>query len=499
MDDDNKLRDVQQEDRAISRVLHLKATRHSSLSQRQARREEKGVQRLLRSWDHLQVKSGLLVFSKEEGNSRSCIPVLPRSMHQTVLKNIHDEMGHLGFQKTFQLVRNRFYWPGAYSDVKVYIGTCKRCTLRKRPEGRRSAGLQSIRTSRPGELVCIDFFGLERSTGGYEHILVVTDHFTRHAKTYPTRDEKASTVARVLWEKYISTYGIPERLHSDQGKSFESAAIYQLCTLMGITKSKTSPYHPQGNGMTERFNRTLLSMLGTLDPMRKSNWASHVEALTHAYNCTTHKSTCYSPFFLMFMREPKLPVDVLFPRQDETTQHPQHDYSSYVEALQRQMTVAFKVTMTKADKARLKQEGAYNRKVREQELHPGDRVLVLNKMPRRRCKLKDRWEAIPYLVVRKLDGIHVYTVRQLVSQKLRTLHRNMILLCPFEVSDVEEMSNNDLLLQSPSCSVDNTMQPPYEFRDDTLLQYPETADVVPPPRDFSDVDLSSLNSRHIQV
>ena len=95
MDDDNKLRDVQQEDRAISRVLHLKATRHSRLSQRQARREEKGIQRLLRSWDHLQVKSGLLVFSKEEGNSRSCIPVLPRSMHQTVLKNIHDEMGHL--------------------------------------------------------------------------------------------------------------------------------------------------------------------------------------------------------------------------------------------------------------------------------------------------------------------------------------------------------------------------------------------------------------------
>ena len=245
--------------------------------------------------------------------------------------------------------------------------------------------------------------------------------------------------------------------------------------------------------MTEMFNRTVLSMLGTVDSMRKSNWASHVEALSHAYNCTTHESTGYSPFFLMFMREPKIPVYVLFSRQDEATQQPQHDYSSYIEALQRQMTETFKVTMTKADKARLKQEGAYNRKVRDHELHPGHRVLVLNKTPRGRCKLKDRWEAIPYLVVRKLDGIPVYTVRQLVSRKLRTLHRNMISLCPFEVSDEEEMSNNDLL-QSPSCSVDDTMQPPYEFRDDTLLQYPETADVVSPPRDFSDVDISSLNS-----
>ena len=207
-------------------------------------------------------------------------------------------MGHLGVEKTTQLVRDRFFWPGIYSETKTYIGKCKRCALRKTPDTKRQACLQSISTTRPLELVCIDFLSLERSRGGFEHVLVVTDHYTRYAQAYPTRDEKATTVARVLWERYIVNYGIPERLHSDQGKSFESAVIKELCNLLGMKKSKTSPYHPQGNGMTERFNRTLLSMLGTLEPAQKSNWAMYLQSLTYAYNCAKHESTGHSPFLL---------------------------------------------------------------------------------------------------------------------------------------------------------------------------------------------------------
>ena len=490
--DDGKLRKAQQEDEGISRVLHLKTTRRSKLSQRQTNREEKDVQRLLRSWDHLQEKGGLLVYGNREGNDVHYIPVLPRSLHKTILKKLHDEMGHLGFQKTLRSVRKRFYWPGAYCDVKTYIQTCERCTLRKRPEGRRSAGLQSIRTSRPGELVCIDFLSLEKSAGGYEHLLVVTDHFTRYAKAYPTRDQKATTVARVLWERYISNFGIPERLHSDQGKCFESEVIRQLCAVMGVSKSKTTPYHPQGNGMTERFNRTLLSMLGTLDPGKKVNWASHVEILTHAYNCSQHVSTGYSPFFLMFMREPKLPVDVIFPCQGEDTQHIHRDYNSFVKMLKEEMTTAFNLAETNADKARLKQTGAYNKKVSERELQVGDLVLVLNLTPRGKCKLKDRWEDTPYLVVKKLDGIPVYTLKQLETQKERTVHRNLISLCPFEVPLEQEISNADTPLQSSGMDV--TMEPPFGFQDDLILHHPSMTDVVPPPEDFSDVELSSVNS-----
>ena len=126
--------------------------------------------------------------------------------------------------------------------------------------------LVSIRTTSPLQLVCMDYPTLEPSTGGQQNILIITDHFTRYAQAIPTRNQTARTTAEVLFNNHIVHYGIPERLHSDQGANFESKDIEELCRMTGITKYRTTSYHPHGNGMFERFNRTLLKMLGTLDP-----------------------------------------------------------------------------------------------------------------------------------------------------------------------------------------------------------------------------------------
>ena len=248
------------------------------------------------------VRSGLLFYRQPlETTGHKFLLVMPESLRALVLRHVHDEMGHLGFNKTLQQVKDRYFWPGIYTETKAYINRCRRCTLRKVPDTQNRAPLENVRTTRPLQLVCIDFLGLERSQGGYEHLLVVTDHFTRLSQAYPTKDEKADTVAKVLWQKFIMTYGIPDRLHSDQGKCFESAVVHELCKLLGVQKTKTTPYHPQGNGMTERFNRTLLSMLGTLKPEQKANWAVHVPSLVHAYNCSRHESTGFSPYYLIFL------------------------------------------------------------------------------------------------------------------------------------------------------------------------------------------------------
>ena len=126
--------------------------------------------------------------------------------------------------------------------------------------------LVSIRTTSPLQLVYMDYLTLEPSTGGQQNILIITDHFTRYAQAIPARNQTARTTAEVLFNNYIVHYGILERLHSDQGANFESKVIEELCRMTGITKSRTTSYHPHGNGMCERFNRTLLKMLGTLDP-----------------------------------------------------------------------------------------------------------------------------------------------------------------------------------------------------------------------------------------
>lgn len=106
----------------------------------------------------------------------------------------------------------------------------------------------------PMELLAIDFLSLEKGKGGFEHVLVVTDSFTKYSWAFPTHNQQAPTVAKLLWEKILVNFGFPQRLHSDQGRDFESRIIRDLCKVAGIEKTRTTPYHPQGNGQTERFN-----------------------------------------------------------------------------------------------------------------------------------------------------------------------------------------------------------------------------------------------------
>ena len=110
----------------------------------------------------------------------------------------------------------------------------------------------------------MDFLSLEMSAVGYENILVITDHFTRYAQALPSKNQTAKTTARLLFDKYICHNGFPARLHSDQGRNFERQVIKELCSIAKIEKSRTTPYHPMGNGMPARFNQMLLNMLDTL-------------------------------------------------------------------------------------------------------------------------------------------------------------------------------------------------------------------------------------------
>lgn len=120
-------------------------------------------------------------------------------------------------------------------------------------------------------VVCLDYLTLETSKGGYQHILVITDHFTKYAVAIPTRNQTAKSTAEAFYNNFVLQYGLPKRLHSDQGANFESKLIKELCDLTRIEKSRTIPYHPMGNGLTKRFNRTLLQMLGTLTIEQKQN------------------------------------------------------------------------------------------------------------------------------------------------------------------------------------------------------------------------------------
>lgn len=380
---------------------------------------------MYRNFAKLKIKDGILVrqISLNEGNKTQII--LPKSCIKTVLYHLHTEMGHPGREKTISLIRDRFYWHGMTADIEKYISNCRRCLLRKTPTNER-APLTNIRTSQPLELVCMDYLKLETSKGGYENILVITDHFTRYAQAIVTRNQTAKTTAEALYSNFIVHYGIPLKLHSDQGAQFESNIIRELCSILGIEKSRTTPYHPMGNGLTERFNRTLIQMLGTLENHQKQDWKSYISSLVHAYNSMRQETTGQSPFFLMFGREPKLPVDIIFNTNDQDNPG---TLRKYIANLKLKLENSYKLAKESTEKAQKRQKRNYDIKVRGAVIQPGDRVLVKIVAFDGRHKLSDKWEEEPYIVhFQPNTDIPVYVVKRENNAKIqRTLHRNLLL------------------------------------------------------------------------
>ena len=351
--------------------------------------EENGVDhRYLANWEKFKLRDGVLYRTSDIRGETVEQLVLPASMRETIFRAYHDDLGHQGRDRTISLIKQRFYWPGMNSFIENHVTLCGRC-IRRKTAPLKAAELVNISSKAPMELVCIDYLTLERSKGGYENILVITDHFSRFAQAVPTRNQTAHTTARVLFENYFVHYGFPAKLHSDKGANFESKIIKKLCKLAGITKSRTTPYHPMGNGMVERFNKTLLNMPGTLPEDKKGYWAAHVSTLTHAYNAAIHENTGFSPYFLMFGRHPRLAVDAFLGLENEG----QKTHKEYVDKLKDRLKYAYKKATEEAKKKGIKYKHYYDQKVRrDATLKEGDRVLVKKVGFQGKHKLADIWE-----------------------------------------------------------------------------------------------------------
>lgn len=380
------------------------------------------IKSYLKQWDKLTVTDGVLYRTRENPDTEEQTHqlVLPTSEREQALAGLHDEVGHLGRERTLQLVRARYYWPRMTEDVKVKVRTCPFCVRRKSTSHR--APLVNIVTTQPMELVCIDFLSLEPSAGGIENLLVMTDHHTRLAYAISTRNQTAKTTAQALYSFFLH-YGFPLKLHSDNGKNFTSKTIKELCKLAGIEKTRTTVYHPMGNGMCERFNSTLLGMLGCLTAEQKLNWKKYVPSVVHAYNATRHESTGYSPFYLMFGRHPRLAVDVAMgciPKEPEV---------DFTKDLKNRLDTAYRLATAQAEKSKVRYKRQYDRRVKGSTVAQGDRVLLKNVGIRGKHKLANAWEDPVYVVMEQQDGdIPVFVVKREDGKgPKKTVHRNLLL------------------------------------------------------------------------
>ena len=298
----------------------------------------------------------------------------PQQFRTVVCKLLHNDMGHLGQDRTIALCQDRVFWPGMSNDVVKWIHQCQRCTCAKAPSLPQCAPLENILTSQPMEMVALDFLTLEDGRRGAANVLVMTDHFTKFAMAVPTTNQTARTTARVFFDSFVVHYGFPSRIHSDQGRNFESRIIKELCTIAGVKKTRTTPYHPMGNGCTERFNRTLISMLRTLEEEQKQNWKRFMPQLVHAYNCTRHSTTGASPYYLLFGWQPRLAADVLLDLH--TPGSGARCQTEYIKDLQKRLKVTYKVAQDAMKKAASRAKKHYDLRVRGSVPEVGDLVLV---------------------------------------------------------------------------------------------------------------------------
>ena len=273
----------------------------------------------------------------------------------------------------------------------------------------------------------LDYLTLEPSEGNIENVLVITDHFTRYALAYASKTQTAQATARILLDNFICHYGFPEQFISNQGRNFESDLIQELCKIAGVKKLHTTPYHPQSNGQCERFNSTLCNMLGTLSDEEKSDWKSHLGCMTHAYNCTKHASTTYSPYYLMFCRHPRLPIDVEFGLHKPNCSD-NCSKSRYIQKLRRRLNYAHKKASKYSSEQAQKYKTSYDKSVKGPQFQVNDLVLVKIVAHKARHKIQDKWESEEYIVLEQpIPGTPVYRVRPVTGTKIRKLHRNLLL------------------------------------------------------------------------
>ena len=298
------------------------------------------------------------------------------------------------------------------------------------------APLKPLACNGLGELLHVDFTSIEETVLLHEepvirNVMVMQDHFSKYVVAYVVKDQMARTATEMLRNGYFGLFGAPTYLVSDQGKAFTGHLISNLCELYGVQKLRTLPYHAQTNGQVERMNQTIIRMIGKLEQDKKACWSEHLPEILAAYNGTHSAMTGYSPYFLLFGRKSRMPVDCLFPTLCDSPHQAKMEVS--VVAMQKRLKEAFVVARHFTSQEAARQRRYYDRKAGAVALQPGDVVMVHTDGFVGKRKVKDWWEDGGFIVESQLEDWPVYKVRCPtcdVKQKPKycILQRNCLLL-----------------------------------------------------------------------
>ena len=283
----------------------------------------------------------------------------------------------------------------------------------------------------PLQMVAMDIMGpFPISSQGNRYLLVVSDYFTRWVQAFGIPDQLATTVAHRLTNEIFFRFGLPEQLHSDQGRNFESDVISEICRLLEIVKTRTTPYHPQSDGLVERVNRTLLSMMAmamaTSD--HPDQWESHLRSLCMAYNSSVQATTGYTPFYLMFGRQAKVPIDLMYGAPS-----PSMPVAKYAAQLKEGLEEAYQQVRHKMGCSLEREKDFYDKRIHGDPFNKGEYVWLHSPaIPQGHSKkLFLPWKG-PYRVLKRISEA-TYRIQHLKNNRRVVVHFNRLKPCPQRV------------------------------------------------------------------
>ena len=348
--------------------------------------------------------------------------VLPELLHTNALQLAHDVpmAGHMGRQRTLDRLRKRFWWPGITRDVDEYCKSCPECQKVTR-KGARAPLVSMPIIEQPFQRIAMDIIGpLPKTASGHQYALVICDYATRYPAAYPLRTVTAPKVAEKLMD-FFSLHGIPKEILTDQGTNFTSALLGELYESLGVKGITTSPYHPQTDGMVERFNQTLKLMLRKTTESSRRGWDKLLPLVLFAFREIPQETTGFSPFELTSTHDVRGPMDVL-KEAWMSTNKPPNDIATYVMDIREKMKETMELVRASIERAQQRQKSWYDQNAREANYQEGESVLLL--LPDSTHKFQRRWRG-PYRVLRKVGAVN-YEISMGPEQRTKIFHINLL-------------------------------------------------------------------------
>ena len=351
--------------------------------------------------------------------------VVPRTLRLQVMKLAHESLmsGHLGTERTLSKVLSEFFWPGVQADVRRFCRSCDICqrTTPKGKTGKVPLGQMPL-IDEPFRRIAVDLVGpiQPASDSGKRYILTVVDFATRYPEAVALKGIEAETVAEALVSIFCRV-GVPREMLTDMGSQFTSSLMAEVSRLVSLKQLTTTPYHPQCNGLVEKFNGSLKQMLKRMCSERPRDWDKYIDAALFAYRDTPQQSVGFSPFELVYGRTVRGPMTILRELWSKDISDPEIKSTyQYVIDLREKLEDTCKMAKENLERASRRYRTYFNRKAKDRNMSVGEKVLVL--LPTSNNKLLLQWKG-PYQIVEKFGKMD-YKIH--VDGKLKTFHANML-------------------------------------------------------------------------